>query len=102
MPSNWYKDFMRSAGVKVGSYKPGPKRYTGPPMDLANMRENGVRSLLAWCLDCGHEATVNVDHLPGHLPVPTFANRMKCTGCGSRNVSVRPAWGTRPAWKPPG
>jgi hypothetical protein len=24
-----------------------PRRYTGAPMDLANMRANGVRSLLA-------------------------------------------------------
>ena len=42
-----------------------PRRYTGAPMDLANMRANGVRSLLAICLDCSHEATVNVDHLAG-------------------------------------
>ena len=26
-------------------------RYTGQPMDLANMRENGVRALLVNCLD---------------------------------------------------
>ena len=76
-------------------------RYSGPPMDLANMRENGVRSLYAWCLDCGHDASVNVDHLPGHLAVPSFAQRMKCTGCGSRNVSVRPTWSTKPLWKQP-
>lgn len=76
MPSNWYRDFMAGAGVEVGSYKPSPTRYTGPPMDLANMRKNGVRSLLAWCLDCGHEATVNVDHLPGHRAVVRQANEM--------------------------
>ena len=40
-------------------------RSSGPPMDLANMRENGVRSLHASCLDCRHDADVNVDELSG-------------------------------------
>jgi hypothetical protein len=26
-----------------------PSRYTGPPIDLANMRANGVRSLAMSC-----------------------------------------------------
>jgi hypothetical protein len=39
-PSSWYKEFMTSAGGEVGSYKPSPRKYTGPPMDLANMRRN--------------------------------------------------------------
>jgi hypothetical protein len=95
MASTWYKDFMAAAGVEVGSYKPSPTRYTGPPMDLANMRHNGVRSLLANCLDCNHDAAVNVDHLPGHLAVPSFVRRMVCSKCGSKRVDVRPAWGTK-------
>jgi hypothetical protein len=39
MASNWYKDFMaETARIEVGSHKPDkPVRYTGPPMDLANM-----------------------------------------------------------------
>jgi len=41
-------------------------RYSGHPMDLANMRENGVRWLHASCLDCRHDADVNVD---GYLVV---------------------------------
>jgi hypothetical protein len=38
-------------------------------MDLANMRQNGVRALLVSCLDCLLDATVNVDNQPGHLAV---------------------------------
>ena len=96
MASNWYKIFMAEAGVEVGSHTPDkPTRYTGPPMDLANMRKNGVRSLLASCLDCYREATINVDHLPGHLAVPSFAHRLKCSQCGSKRVHVMPAWGTK-------
>jgi hypothetical protein len=35
------------------------------PMDLANMRADGVRSLDVQCHDCRHRAIMNVDHLPG-------------------------------------
>jgi hypothetical protein len=70
--------------------------YTGPPMDLANMRENGVRALLVNCLDCTHRAEINVDDQPGHLAVKSFEPRMVCGKCGSRRIDVRPAWGTRP------
>jgi len=80
-PSSWYKEFMTSAGGEVGSYKPSPRNYTGPPMDLANMRRNGVRSLWAGCLDCHHHATINVDDQPGHLAVPSFAKRSALTCC---------------------
>ena len=83
---------MADAGVEVGSHKLTPTKYTGPPMDLANMRRNGVRSLWASCLDCHHHSTVNVDDQPGHLAVPSFAKRMKCIKCDGRHVHVTPAW----------
>ena len=56
------------------------------------MRKNGVRSLSAHCLDCHHNATVNVDAYPGELAVPSFASRMKCSQCLGRQVHVMPAW----------
>jgi hypothetical protein len=68
--------------------------YTGPPMDLDNMRTNGVRSLSVYRLACHHDADVNVDSQPGHLTVPSFAGRMKCSACGSKRVTVMPAWHT--------
>jgi len=64
-------------------------------MDLANMRENGVRALSIACLDCSYAADVNVDSYPGHLAVQSFARRMKCSECGSRNISLMPAWHTK-------
>jgi hypothetical protein len=33
------------------------------PMDLTNMRENGVRSLDVQCYQCLHQVIVNVDDL---------------------------------------
>ena len=63
-----------------------------PPMDLANMRENGVRSVLATCNTCQHEATVNVDALPATLPVPDVGLKLKCSACGGKDINTRPAW----------
>jgi hypothetical protein len=37
-------------------------------MDLTNMRQNGVRSLLVMCRGCRHEVIINVDKYPGDLP----------------------------------
>jgi hypothetical protein len=65
------------------------------PMDLANMRENGVRSLAVQCLHCRHEVIMNVDHLPGDLTVPSFGPRMVCTKCGMIRADARPNWPER-------
>ena len=73
------------------------------PMDLANMRAHGVRSFDATCerQDCGHEATVNVDHLPAAMPVPDVGLRMVCSKCGGRRINTRPDWTqSRPHGKP--
>jgi hypothetical protein len=47
-------------------------RFNDPiePMDLANMRANGVRSLDVECYTCRQRIVMNVDHLPGDLTVP--------------------------------
>ena len=54
-----------------------PKRPTGPPMNLANMRQNGVRAMIATWEACGHKADVKVDALPDALGVPLVADRMQ-------------------------
>jgi hypothetical protein len=60
-------------------------RFNDPieSMDLANMREHGVRSLDIMCHQCRHEVIMNVDHLPGDLTVPSFGPKMVCTKCGT-------------------
>jgi hypothetical protein len=72
--------------------------FTDPiePMDLANMRANGVRSLDVQCHNCRHRVIVNVDHLSGDLTVPSFGPRMVCTKCGTIGADVRPNWMERP------
>jgi hypothetical protein len=46
-------------------------RSTDPvkPMDLANMRQNGMQSLAMQCHQCRHEVIMNVDHLRGGVTV---------------------------------
>jgi hypothetical protein len=99
-PSGWYKEFMAAAGVNVGSHKPTRNRPPGSPMDLANMRHNGVRSIEARCLECDHRGSINVDDQPAHLPVKSFEKRMRCKACGSRRIDVRPDWSSMPKWSP--
>ena len=58
-------------------------------MDLANMRQNGVRSVAVQCHRCRHEVIMNVDHLPGDLTVPLFGPRTVYTKCGTIGADVR-------------
>ena len=57
----------------------------------------GLTALLAaWVSSRAATADVKVDAYSGHLSVPSFASRMKCSKCDSRNISVRPNWRNRP------
>jgi hypothetical protein len=65
-------------------------------MDLANMRRQGVRSLIAFCLNdsCRHQALIDVSSYPGYTPVPWIRPKVQCSKCGARNnrIDVRPNW----------
>ncbi len=73
------------------------------PMTLANMRQNGVRSLDVTCEGylCHHNATLDVSGYADDLTVPAFRPRMVCTVCGSIGTAdVRPNWREYPALIP--
>ena len=55
-------------------------------MDLANMREQGVHHLVAYCLNdsCRHQAIIDVSSYPGDTLVPWFRSKVKCAKCGAR------------------
>jgi hypothetical protein len=61
-------------------------------MSLANMRQNGVRSVTAHCEACNHSADINVDVLAETVYVPHVARRLRCSQCGGKTISTRPAW----------
>ena len=71
-----------------------PKGYAYEPMDLANMRQNGVTQLALYChgRECWHQAVLDVSSYPGDLLVQSFRRRVVCSRCGSRDVDVRPDW----------
>jgi hypothetical protein len=62
--------------------------------DLAN-HGRGV-DVFCWCNRCGHNAVVPTARLALELgpdfPVPEVGTRMRCSGCGSKDVATRPAW----------
>jgi hypothetical protein len=72
-----------------------PNGYRGPPMTLANMRANGVRSLSVTCEVCHHEALMNVDAFDDAIPVAAFGPRMVCTSCAIVGAYARPNWKER-------
>jgi hypothetical protein len=69
-----------------------PHHEPGLPMDFANMPQQGVRSLITYCLNnaCRHQAIIDVSSYPGDTPVPWF--RSKCAKWGARGnrIDVRP------------
>ena len=78
---------------------PSPRRARatakpGPPMTLANIRLNGVRMVAASCANCGRSADVSVDALPETLTVSEAGQRLRCSQCGAKTISTRPAWHT--------
>jgi hypothetical protein len=66
-------------------------------MTLANMREQGVRSLAVYCgaQHCHHEAVLDVTGYADDLAVPAFGPRMVCTVCGAIGADTRPNWNER-------
>ena len=54
-------------------------------MMLGNMRELGVRNLIAYCLNdaCRHQALIDVSSYPAETEVPSFGRRVVCAKCGS-------------------
>jgi hypothetical protein len=72
------------------------------PMTLDWMRENMSRKVWVCCdvYGCGCDKEVNVDHLPGSTYVPDVALGMRCSRCGSTDVTTRPGRQRLP-WEPP-
>jgi hypothetical protein len=77
-----------------------PKQPPGPAMTLGNMRELGVRNLVAYCLRdaCRHVGLLDVSSYPAETEVPWFRSRVFCAKCGARknHIDVRPNWSEQP------
>jgi transposase len=68
----------------------------GPPMDLDNMRKQGVTRLIAYCLNdaCRRQALIEVWSYPANTEIAYFKRRVVCAKCGARGnkIDVRPNW----------
>jgi ATP dependent DNA ligase C terminal region len=79
----------------AGALRVAAREKPGPPMTLGNMRQNGVRAVIATCQTCGHKADVNADPLPETIFVPDVGRCLRCSPCGGKRIDTRPAWHTR-------
>ena len=52
----------------------------GSPMTLGNLRRQGVRNLIAYCLNdsCRHQALIDVSSYPGGTSFPWFRSTSQC------------------------
>jgi hypothetical protein len=66
------------------------------PMDLADMRANGVRSLEVSYWQCHHRATLSADRWFDDASAPTFGPRMVCTRRGIIGADAPPNWKESP------
>ncbi len=62
---------------------------------LGELRAQGV-AVFCWCNRCSHNATVPTLQLlremgPG-TAVPEVGARLRCSGCGSKDIATRPDW----------
>ena len=55
-------------------------------MTLGNMRDLGVKRLVAYCLNdaCRHTALIDVSGYPEDTEVPLFRKRARCSKCGGQ------------------
>ncbi len=62
---------------------------------LGELVQNGV-DVFCWCNRCGHNAIVSSIQLTAELgpafAVPEIGGRMRCSGCGAKDIAARPNW----------
>ncbi len=81
------------AAIKRGQFDAEEQRLRASK--LGELAAAGVE-VFCWCNRCGHNAVVETAPLMAELgpgyPVPEVGARMRCTGCGSKDVATRPDW----------
>jgi DNA-directed RNA polymerase subunit RPC12/RpoP len=46
-------------------------------------------AIVAFCERCGRRAALDRENLPPKITIETLRRRLRCTGCGSRETSIR-------------
>ena len=65
------------------------------PVSLQDLSSRRA-TVFCLCQRCGHAAMVDAGQLMGQLgpdmPVAEVGTRMRCRGCGSKDVATQPGW----------
>jgi len=81
------------AGMKRKLQEDGDRRIKA--MTLGDLKDSQV-DIFCWCNRCSHNAVLPLDRLLPELgptvAVPEIGARLRCSGCGSKDVATRPAW----------
>jgi hypothetical protein len=49
-------------------------------------------TIFAWCDACGHSGTFDRARVPEDIRMQTLHEKLRCSACGSRHVSIRIAY----------
>ncbi len=64
-------------------------------ISLGELAEHQV-DVFCWCNRCAHHAILPVPMLVAQFglafPVPEIGGRLRCSGCGAKDVATRPNW----------
>lgn len=88
----------RNKANAMGRIKESAQREADARLGAATLGELAADGLgvFCWCNRCGHNAVLEigrlVDELGAAFPVPEVGGRLRCTGCGGKDISTRPAW----------
>lgn len=62
---------------------------------LGDLARRGL-GVFCWCNSCAHHASLAAITLAAqfgpHFPVQEVGGRLRCSGCGARDVASRPEW----------
>jgi len=48
-----------------------------------------TNAIIAYCQECGHNATLNLERLEPDLTIPDLRPRLRCKECGAREAEIR-------------
>jgi hypothetical protein len=66
-------------------------RIQMPTMTAANRIQDfdpAMYAIIAYCGQCKHSATLNLERLEPKLTIPELRRRLRCTECGAGKVEI--------------
>ena len=98
-PSQTRPASSRPVSSQPASSRPNSSRpVSSRPVTLVDLQQEAL-AIFCWCHQCGHNAELDSQQLVGRfgglLPVPELARHIRCSKCGGKQISTRPAW---PSW----